>query len=74
MSGLKRAGGLVLSGLSAAVKTVDALLGFPSSDGTSARQRHRLTDLERLNKLHQGGLLTDAELAAEKSRLLGGSS
>jgi len=33
----------------------------------------RLARLERLAKLHEQGILTDAELAAEKARILGGS-
>lgn len=32
----------------------------------------RIDDLERLAKLHQDGVLTDAEFAQEKARLLGG--
>jgi hypothetical protein len=32
----------------------------------------RITQLKELGELHQSGVLTDAEFAAEKTRILGG--
>ncbi len=40
----------------------------PASDGTSAM----LDELERLGTLHEQGVLTDDEFAAQKSRILAG--
>jgi hypothetical protein len=34
-------------------------------------QQDRLSELERLGRLHEQGVLTDEEFAAEKARLVG---
>ena len=44
--------------------------GAPSAEGS---EESRLRRLERLAELHEKGVLTDEELAAEKARVLGGS-
>lgn len=48
--------------------------GDEPSSAPADEEETRLARLERLATLHEKGVLTDEELAAEKARLLGGSS
>jgi hypothetical protein len=45
-----------------------------ASEASASGEDSRLRQLERLAELHQKGILTDEELAAEKARVLGGGS
>jgi hypothetical protein len=45
----------------------------PTATLPADEEETRLARLERLAKLHEQGVLTDEELAAEKARILGGS-
>ena len=46
----------------------------PATPGAPTAARIRLRRLERLAELHEKGVLTDEEFAAEKARVLGGGS
>lgn len=60
---------LAAQGITAAVSTSSQEL--PMTFGAPSPEADRLSQLEKLGKLHEQGILTDAEFQAEKQKILG---